>query len=497
MSLQQDERDGIISKTQGGGEREKHIAEEEQCSLLISSQGESDENTLTGIQDFSEEKIWSLQDLQASCHQIINEEEAPIRKRLKSEEIEVNNSATSEKCTFEQLNSKQTFNPSKDILQSEHLPNGKSNKSSTKKRKESLKIETSTFSNENHTKSEKVTQIKDNLKEDSLSNTNNNSFGKKVNQSDNMGVKIKSRPEDYVRLNEYSNVAGNDDTSTVKCDAKDEQNLLPGVDMKLWLNGYVKILLEHLNKYGVCALDNFLGEEKGIKVLNEICMLQQNDLFKDGQVMSGGGNSEPNIRSDKISWTDGYSPQNSPNLRILIKLLDSIVMTANRVKNNGELAKYRLNCRTRIMVACYPGGGSRYIKHVDNANGDGRVVTAIYYLNKHWNSKVDGGSLKIYSQLTKGRVMQVDPIFDRVVFFWSDSRNPHEVLPSNRPRYAVTVWYLDDKEKQEYITRQKQQSSQVSDDFNTHTPAPVTKPVTTSSPAQGHSTHTDNIKQSA
>ena len=58
-----------------GGEREKHIAEEEQCSLLISSQGESDDNTLTGIQDFSEEKIWSLQDLQASCHQIINEEE--------------------------------------------------------------------------------------------------------------------------------------------------------------------------------------------------------------------------------------------------------------------------------------------------------------------------------------------------------------------------------------------------------------------------------------
>ena len=101
------------------------------------------------------------------------------------------------------MNSKQTFNPSKDILQCENLPNCKSNKSSTKKRKESLKIETSTFSNENHTKSEKVTQIKDNLKEDSLSNTNNNSFGKKVNQSDNMGVKIKNRPEDYVRLNEY------------------------------------------------------------------------------------------------------------------------------------------------------------------------------------------------------------------------------------------------------------------------------------------------------
>jgi len=328
-----------------------------------------------------------------------------------------------------------------------------------------------------------VTLLKDNLKEHSGSN----SFEKEVNKSNNMGVKIKSRPnhKDFVRLDEFSGAGAdvNEDIAEMKYDSQDPQNLLPGVDMKLWLSGYVKILLEHLNKYGVCALDNFLGKEKGTKVLNEIWMLQQNDLFKDGQVMSGGGNSEPDIRSDKISWTDGYQPQNCPNLRILVKLLDSIVMTANRVDNNGELSKYRLNCRTRIMVACYPGGGSKYIKHVDNPNGDGRVVTAIYYLNKQWNSKVDGGSLRIYSQLTKGRVMQVDPIFDRVVFFWSDSRNPHEVLPANRPRYAVTVWYLDDKEKQEYITRQKQQSSQ--DEYST----PIITPV------PNQSSHTDDITQ--
>jgi len=232
-----------------------------------------------------------------------------------------------------------------------------------------------------------------------------------------------------------------------------EPQIENSVDMKNWLKGSVKVLIEHLNRYGVCVVDNFLGDEKGIKTLDEIIRMQKLEYFKDGQVMSGGGQNQPTIRSDKITWTDGFSPVDCPYLRYAVRVLDSIVLRANRVKNNGELGKYKLTGRTRIMCACYPGGGTRYVRHIDNPNKDGRVVTAIYYLNKNWNSQVDGGSLRIYSQLNKGKVIQIDPIFDRVVFFWSDARNPHEVLPANKPRYAVTVWYLDEKEKQEYLKR--------------------------------------------
>ena len=40
------------------------------------------------------------------------------------------------------------------------------------------------------------------------------------------------------------------------------------------------------------------------------------------------------------------------------------------------------------MVACYPGRKNRYVKHVDNPNGDGRCITAIYYINRNWKPEV-------------------------------------------------------------------------------------------------------------
>ncbi|XP_037294069.1 prolyl hydroxylase EGLN3-like [Manduca sexta] len=106
------------------------------------------------------------------------------------------------------------------------------------------------------------------------------------------------------------------------------------------------------------------------------------------------------------------------------------------------------------MVACYPGSGSHYVKHVDNPNKDGRCITAIYYLNLDWDVKRCGGLLRVFPEDTN-QVADIAPIFDRMLFFWSDRRNPHEVQPAYSTRYAITLWYFDAQEREKALRNYK------------------------------------------
>ncbi|CAM4536309.1 unnamed protein product [Lepidochelys olivacea] len=249
---------------------------------------------------------------------------------------------------------------------------------------------------------------------------------------------------------------------------RDKSNLYPGGGQAgagggaLRPNGQTKSLvpqrlaLEYIvpcmNKHGICVVDEFLGKEVGGRIAREVRALHHTGRFTDGQLVSQKSDSSKDIRGDKITWVEGKEP-GCQTIGRLMNSMDDLIRHCN-----GKLGNYKINGRTKAMVACYPGNGTGYVRHVDNPNGDGRCVTCIYYLNKDWDAKVSGGILRIFPE-GKAQFADIEPKFDRLLFFWSDRRNPHEVQPAFATRYAITVWYFDADEraraKVKYLTGEK------------------------------------------
>uniref|UniRef100_A0A672HUD7 hypoxia-inducible factor-proline dioxygenase n=1 Tax=Salarias fasciatus TaxID=181472 RepID=A0A672HUD7_SALFA len=175
-------------------------------------------------------------------------------------------------------------------------------------------------------------------------------------------------------------------------------------------------------------------------------VLNRSGKFRGGQLVSQKSIPSRSIRGDQIAWVEGKEP-GCESIGALMAHIDEAVMHSAA---NGQLGNCVINGRTKVRGhgACYPGNGAGYVRHVDNPNGDGRCITCIYYLNKNWDVKEQGGLLQIYPE-GKNVVANIEPLFDRLLVFWSDRRNPHEVKPAYATRYAITVWYFDAKERTE------------------------------------------------
>uniref|UniRef100_A0A672SAV8 Prolyl 4-hydroxylase alpha subunit domain-containing protein n=1 Tax=Sinocyclocheilus grahami TaxID=75366 RepID=A0A672SAV8_SINGR len=146
-----------------------------------------------------------------------------------------------------------------------------------------------------------------------------------------------------------------------------------------------KLVLQYIvpcmNSYGLCIVDNFLGDRIGERVVQEVKRIHQSGSMQDGQLVGHKLNKSKAIRGDKIAWVDG-TESGCQNIGYLLTRMDKLITCAD-----GKLDKFKIRGRHKAMVACYPGNGAGYVKHVDNPNADGRCVTCIYYLNKNWNAK--------------------------------------------------------------------------------------------------------------
>ena len=52
-------------------------------------------------------------------------------------------------------------------------------------------------------------------------------------------------------------------------------------------------------------------------------------------------------------------------------------------------------------------------------------------------------------------MVDVEPHADRLILFFADIRVPHEVLPSFRERFAITLWYFDSPERQAALAKER------------------------------------------
>jgi len=203
---------------------------------------------------------------------------------------------------------------------------------------------------------------------------------------------------------------------------------------------------------GHCIVDHFNGNSLAVDILKEMKTLHKVGSLEDGQLASGSKNveneaPEQKIRGDKIAWVNSKDARCQATSRH-VSAVDALIYLCNEL-----IPDYEVRNRTKAMVACYPGDGTAYKRHVDNYDKDGRCITTLYYLNKGWRSEVNGGLLRLYPEGSEP--VDIEPILDRLLIFWSDRRNPHEVFPTHSTRYAITLWYFDTVERERYINKQR------------------------------------------
>uniref|UniRef100_A0A5F9CJW6 Egl-9 family hypoxia inducible factor 2 n=1 Tax=Oryctolagus cuniculus TaxID=9986 RepID=A0A5F9CJW6_RABIT len=178
---------------------------------------------------------------------------------------------------------------------------------------------------------------------------------------------------------------------------QENQEALPSAPERLALDYIVPCM----RYYGICVKDSFLGAALGGLVLAEVEALKRGGRLRDGQLVSQRAIPPRSIRGDQIAWVEGHEP-GCRSIGALMAHVDAVIRHCA-----GRLGSYVINGRTKAMVACYPGNGLGYVRHVDNPHGDGRCITCIYYLNQNWDVKVRHHCLVFRCQGTGSSQRQV------------------------------------------------------------------------------------------
>ncbi len=97
-------------------------------------------------------------------------------------------------------------------------------------------------------------------------------------------------------------------------------------------NGSSKNLADYVVKcmtdYGICVVDNFLGEDNGLKVLQEVEHIEKSGLFSDGELVDKSIKCGKKVRGDQIAWVE-KGDTGFDYISLLVHKLDNLVISCN------------------------------------------------------------------------------------------------------------------------------------------------------------------------
>lgn len=250
----------------------------------------------------------------------------------------------------------------------------------------------------------------------------------------------------------------------------------------------------HLSTHGWAVCDNFISPDLVRRVRIEADLFddhyEQSEIWVGKQADVGTLLSVPSVRGDKVIWMcGGHNHKLSPEGESrFVKTKGEIEPCKMEAKARAPMRKFTAlkeivgSCdklmeemkrkvdrlsgvyeRSDVMLANYPGGGSRFARHIDNTTGDGRRLTMLVYLNPNWDTE-KGGALRLtpsecdkYSEVNKevADATDVFPQCGRIAMFFS-ADIPHEVRPTYGNRHALTIWYYDRDERKKAVEESKE-----------------------------------------
>ena len=124
---------------------------------------------------------------------------------------------------------------------------------------------------------------------------------------------------------------------------------------------------------GYAVVDGFLGASAAEALLAEVEALHQAEPspFTQGRTGGGAGGggrkfAAPVVRGDVIAVLGEGEEGKVAGLGGLLRQVDELVKC---MAHSAAPELLSVTSRSQPMLACYPGNGSRYVRHIDNPGG--------------------------------------------------------------------------------------------------------------------------------